>query len=192
MIPTLNQSGVLPPFLPTAGPTQSAAMAPYKASLTEVVARFATTPERIDIIRGFLGYRQLLHNAGIVDGFQWINGSYVENCEQYRGKPPSDIDVVTFAERPVNFTDDTLWIQFVARNRNNLFDRNSIKQNYRCDSFYEDLSLPNKVLVSRARYWFGLFSHQRTTYLWKGLLVIPLQADDQAALALLNGGTHAS
>jgi hypothetical protein len=192
MIPTLNQSGVLPPFLPNAEPTQFAAMAPYEADLTEVVARFATTPERVDILRGLVSYRQLLRDAGIMDGFQWVDGSYVENCEQYRGRQPNDIDIVTFAERPVNCTDDAQWVAFVAKNKSQLFDRRSIKQAYLCDAFYEDLGLPSKVIVSRARYWFGLFSHQRTTYLWKGLLAIPLQADDQAAIAQIGGANHAS
>jgi hypothetical protein len=192
MIPALNQSGVLPPFLPNAGPVL-AAMAPYQANLTELVIRFASTPERVEIIRGLLDYRKLLLDAGITDGFQWIDGSYVESCEHHRGRPPSDIDIVTFAERPAKCVDDTLWGTFVQQNKTGLFDRGSIKRQYRCDAFYEDLSLPSRVIVSRATYWFGLFSHQRTTYLWKGLLVIPLQADDQAALALLNGGiNHAS
>lgn len=193
MIPNLNHSGVLPPFLPNIGPSNSAAMAPYQAHLVEIVARFANTSERKEILRGLLSYRQLLRNAGITDGFQWIDGSYIENCELYRGCPPRDIDIVTFAERPSRCVDDTSWEAFFIQNEGVLFNRESIKSQYRCDAFYEDLSLPGRVIVSRARFWFGLFSHQRMTYLWKGLLEVPLQADDQAALSLLNGGTdHAS
>ncbi len=188
MIPRLNQSGVLPPFLPSIGPTNPAAMAPYQADLAEVVTRFANTPDRERIIKGLLVYRQQLRTAGITNGFQWINGSYVEMCEKHRGRPPSDIDIVTFAERPAGCVDDTAWESFVRKNQRSLFDRDSIKKLYRCDAFYEDLGLPSKVIVSRARYWFGLFSHQRSSYLWKGLLVIGLDADDQAALDLLNGG----
>jgi len=189
MIPALSQSGLLPPFLPNAGPTQSAAMAPYKATVAEVVSRFANTQERETILRGLLSYRQLLRDAGITSGFQWIDGSYVEDCERRRNRAPGDVDVVTFAERPTSHLDDAAWGAFVRRNQGRLFDRASIKRQYSCDAFYEDLCLPSRVIVSRARYWFGLFSHERATFLWKGLIEIPLQADDQAALALLNGGT---
>jgi len=190
MIPALNHSGVLPPFLPNLGPTASAAMAPYQTSLSELVMRFANTPARIEIMHGLLNYRKLLLDAGIINGFQWIDGSYVENCEHHRNRPPSDIDIVTFAERPAKFCDDALWNTFVKNNILNLFNRDTIKRQYHCDAFYEDLGLPSKVIVSRASYWFGLFSHQRITYLWKGLLFISLQADDQVALAILNGGIN--
>ena len=192
MIPEFNQSGVLPPFLPKMDPTMSSARAPYKTDIRKVIERFATTPERIEIIRGLLNYRKLLRNAGITDGVQWLDGSYIEDCERNRGCPPNDIDIVTFAERPISCTDDAQWDAFVQQN-DVLFDRDTIKKQYRCDVFYEDLGLPGKVIVSRSSYWFGLFSHLRTTYLWKGLLSIPLQADDQAALSLLNGDSnHAS
>lgn len=191
MIPTLSQSGFLPPFLPNAGPTEPAAMAPYQADLVEVVQRFAWSPERAEIMRGLLNYRQQLRQAGIHDGFQWVDGSYMEDCEKHRSRPPSDIDLVTFAERPTAYQDAELWKDFVASNRT-LFDPPTLKRTYRCDAYYEDLGLPSKVIVSRSRYWFGLFSHQRVTYLWKGLLMIPLQSDDSQALALLGGSNHAS
>lgn len=187
MIPSLNLSGVLPPFI-SSDPTISAEMAPYKTNLTEIVSTFANTPERVVIIQGLLNYRQMLRNAGIVDGFQWLDGSYVENCEQNRGRPPRDIDVVTFAQRPQNHADDIMWGTFVINNQGNIFNRNTIKQLYKCDAFYEDLNLPSSAIVSRARFWFGLFSHQRSTFLWKGLLEIPLTADDAAATSLLNRG----
>jgi hypothetical protein len=168
-------------------------MAPYEATLVEIATRFADTPERVEILCGFMGYRQLLRDAGITDGFQWINGSYVEDCEQYRGRPPQDLDIVTFAERPSACADDTSWRAFVRQNTVSLFDPAAVRSAYRCDAYYVDLALPSSNIVSQTKYWFGLFSHQRTTYLWKGILSIPLQADDLAALALLNGGTdHAS
>lgn len=191
MIPSLNHAGVLPPFLSTVGPTHSAAMAPYPATLLEVVQRFASSPQRISILRGLLNYRKQLRDAGIIDGFQWIDGSYMEDCERHRSRPPRDIDLVTFAERPTCCQDPAVWRTFVDSNHN-LFDRTLLKKNYFCDAFYVDLGLPGKAIVSQSRYWFGLFSHQRVTYLWKGLLEIPLQADDAEALSLLGGIDHAS
>ncbi len=120
MIPSLNQSGVLPPFLPNAGPTESAAMAPYQATLVEIVQRFASSPERVSILNGLLRYREKLRSYGIIDGFQWIDGSYLEDCEKHRSRPPSDIDLVTFAERPVHCSDLSSWKDFVAQNRSSL------------------------------------------------------------------------
>ena len=191
MIPLLNQSGVLPPFLPDAGPAQLAAMAPYEATLVEIVHRFAFSPDRVAILQGLLNYRQQLRSLGIVDGFQWIDGSFVEDCEKHRSRPPRDIDLVTFAERPPVHRDIAAWKDFVTRNKS-LFDPSANKKNFLCDAYYEDLCLPSKTVVSRSRYWFGLFSHQRTSYLWKGLLVLPLNADDVHAQALLGGQSHAS
>ncbi len=189
MIPPLNQAGVLPPYLTNIGPTKSDAMSPYKTNIKELVSRFAVTPKRIDIVKGLINYRQLLRKEGIVDGFQWIDGSYVERCEERLNRSPNDVDVVTFAYRPQNYKDDGKWGLFVKQKEDIIFNRRIIKQLYACDAFYEDLSLPGKVIVSRARFWFGLFSHQRSTFLWKGLLEIPLQADDNDALTPLNGGT---
>lgn len=161
-------------------------MAPYKAELIEVVQRFATSPERIRILQGLLNFRQRLRDVDIIEGFQWIDGSFVENCERHRSRPPSDVDLVTFAERPRAYQDAPAWNSFVKDNVD-LFDRNKLKQDYCCDAFYEDLGLPSRIVVSRSRYWFGLFSHQRVTYIWKGLLEIPLQADDEQASLLLGG-----
>jgi hypothetical protein len=187
MIPALTHAGVLPPFLPNTDPAISSAMAPYSVTLSEVVARFANTPDRIEIFRGLLGYRQLLRDAGITDGFQWIDGSYVEDCERNRGRSPSDIDLVTFAKRPSGCADKTIWGDFVKKNAA-LFTPIEIKRQHRCDAYFVDLDLPGETIVANTKYWFGLFSHQRSSFLWKGLLTIPLQADDQIALASLNGG----
>jgi hypothetical protein len=41
-------------------------------------------------------------------------------------------------------------------------------------------------------FWFGLFSHQRETALWKGIVQIELDADDAAAVALLEGEANAN
>ena len=71
--------------------------APYVASLEEFITRFVTTPERGNLMERFLAYRAALHQWDVTQGFQWINGSFVENLEQSSyPRPPRDIDVVTF------------------------------------------------------------------------------------------------
>lgn len=188
VIPAFNQSGVLPPFLPEQSPAQSAAMAPYLASMVELAATLTSSPERVAILNGFLDFRQNLRAAGFNEGFQWVAGSYLEDCERQRGRPPQDVDIVTFARRPASYEDDGNWREFVAHNPG-LFSPSIVKESHRCDAFFVDLTLPQEAIVSQTRYWFGLFSHQRSTYLWKGILAVDLQDDDLGARALLSGGS---
>jgi len=191
VIPALNHSGVLPPFLPTATPTTSSSMAPYRASLMELVSRYATGPKRVGIMQGFLKYREELRNAGIATGFQWIDGSFVENVEVNKGRPPNDVDIVTFADRPASLKDPHNWRQFVV-GRPDLFSPGVSKSTYMCDAYFVDLGLPSVHLVTYTRFWFGLFSHQRDTFLWKGLVEIPLVDDDVSAKDFLTkAATHA-
>lgn len=187
VIPALNQSGVLPPFIQEFGPTSSAAMAPYGTSMAVVASRFTSTPERKAIFEGLLNFREQLRQAGLVEGFQWLAGSYLEDCERYRGRPPKDVDIVTFARRPTGMEEMSAWQGFVQQNMH-VFDKRLIKDTHMCDSYHVDLSLPTEAIVSSTRFWFGLFSHQRDTYLWKGILAVPLIDDDEAARQILAGG----
>jgi hypothetical protein len=181
MIPKFSESGVLPPFLPGSDPTVPADVAPYRISLSDLVATFGTTPERKKILVGYLNYRVELKSKGIVAGFQWIDGSFTENAELTRGRPPGDIDILTFAVRPASASDLDSWVLFVNTNLH-LFDPGIAKQAFSCDAYYVDLSIPPQFVVSKTAYWFGLFSHQRETFLWKGLLEISLDDTDEEKL----------
>ena len=64
LIPPWNSSAVLPPIRP-GQPGHSADRSPYRVSLVEVVERFAHSHERIRILRGLIGYRKDLSQAGI-------------------------------------------------------------------------------------------------------------------------------
>jgi len=185
MIPKFNESGVLPPFLPGSEPTVAADVAPYRISLSDLVASFGTTPERKRILVGYLNYRVELKSKGIVSGFQWIDGSFTENAELTKGRPPGDIDIITFGVRPAVVSDYDSWVLFVKTNMH-LFDPGNAKEAFNCDAYYVDLSIPPKFVVSLTAYWFGLFSHQRETFIWKGLLEISLDdADEETLLELL-------
>ena len=188
MIPNFNHSGVLPPFRPEIGPTSSAAMAPFPVSITDLVSGFAGSPERDAIMRGLLDYRAELVRSGIQRGFQWIAGSFVEDCESTRNRAPADVDVVTFARRPAGREQNSDWAAFYRENLD-LFKRSAIKENYLCDAFFIDLEIPAEMVVSYSRFWFGLFSHQRETYLWKGILEVPLVDEDSQARELVSGGS---
>lgn len=181
MIPAFNISGVLPPFL-GANPTQRVEMSPYEVSIAEVVRRYASSNERVKILIGLLEFRAALRAVGIVEGFQWLDGSFVEHIEETRGRAPADVDIVTFARRPTASTDE--WKRLV-NNHSNLFQPRETKKQYCCDAYFVDLDKKPFLIVDDTRYWFGLFSHQRVTSLWKGMLSVSLQSDDDAARSLL-------
>ncbi|MGB7988483.1 MAG: hypothetical protein WCF44_03760 [Candidatus Methylophosphatis roskildensis] len=183
MIPGFTISGVLPPFDAEQGPTNPGAMSPYPAAMSEVATRFGGSETRRAILRGLLEYRAAVRAAGFVRGFQWLDGSFLEDVELVRRRPPGDVDLVTFAQRPKNFSDDE-WREFVGL-RASLFDPQEAKSLYRCDAYFVDLNLKPEILVSYTRYWFGLFSHQRATNLWKGMLEVPLDSDDLVAQGML-------
>ncbi len=98
-IPAWNSAGVLPPIRPNA-PGSSPDRSPYVVDLAVLVDRFATSTERMAILDGLLRFRAALHAAGITSGFQWLDGSFLEQVEALEGRAPRDIDVVTFLALP--------------------------------------------------------------------------------------------
>lgn len=154
-------------------------MSPYQATMVEVVECFSTSPERVEILWGLLQYRNALVAAGLVNAFQWLDGSFVENVEVLESRSPGDVDVVTFFRRPVP---DEEWRTWFLANRN-LFTPAYTKATYRCDAYGVDLGTPPENVVRWTRYWFGLFSHKRVTKQWKGMVQIQLSAEDNAAAA---------
>lgn len=176
MIPQISKSLVLPPFLGEQPGVRSWA-SPYQASMSEVVGRYATSPARAWLLHGLLSYRDALFAAGLWDGYQWLAGSFVEDVERERKRPPHDIDVVTFSSTPVDAAVRQAWL---ATHRN-LLDRGKVKRRFLCDGFFVDLRKPADLLVDDACYLFGLYSHQRASLRWKGILKIPLASDDTAA-----------
>jgi hypothetical protein len=183
LIPAFGPSGVLPPFTGN-NPTDRAQTSPYRVAMSDIVQRFSTSAERIAILRGLLDYRGALAGVGIVNGFQWLDGSFVEDCETTRQRPPGDVDIVTFAYRPPPAAALLDWLRFVNQNLI-LFDPVQTKAQFKCDAYYVDLFKPPHISVADTVYFNGLFSHQRNTAQWKGMLLVELQSDDAAARNLL-------
>ena len=183
-IPAFNGSGVLPPFLGS-DPTGPALVSPYRTTLTEIVDRFSFSPERRAILNGFLSYRAALFTSGL-KGFQWLDGSFLEDVEITQSRPPKDIDCVTFVRRPFGCVSTAAWQAFILNNQA-LLTPHLTKQQYSTDAYLVDLEIPPEQVVKQTAYWFGLFSHRRTTSLWKGMLEVGLQnqADDASAVELL-------
>lgn len=176
LIPPWSSTGLLPPFVGTDA-TAPAGRSPYLTSALDLVQRFGTSPERIALLEGYLRYRKDLATNNCTIGFQWLDGSFVEHTELFRpSKPvPGDIDVVTFVDpSTLGASPGTAVIQ--------LFDPNHTKPTYHVDAYAVELGRDEAVLLNQTCYWYGLLSHQRGTFNWKGILEIPLDTarDNQA------------
>lgn len=183
VIPDWTPQGVLPP-INSVSPT-STDRSPYVVSLTDVVMRFATSPERIRILTGLLDYRAALHTIGMNSGFQWLDGSFLEEVETLENRSPRDIDVVTFFHRPIGMLQQDL---FHANPQ--LFDLSQVKTSYHVDGYIQELKGDSpEALVEKATYWYSMWSHRRDQ-LWKGFLQIDLApVEDITARANLNTST---
>lgn len=182
MLPVFNSSGVLPPFIGERPGMERNLASPYETTMSGFVDRFGTSQPRRQILRRLLAYRNALRNVGIITGFQMFDGSFVEDCERLRSRPPSDLDVVTFSHLPV----PPHQVEVFAQQNAGLFDLDAVKENFSCDSFFIDLTKDARYVVADTMYWYGLFSHQRDTFMWKGLVTVPLMSDDSDALAALD------
>lgn len=174
-LPAWNAAGVLPPILPGAEPTGKD-RSPYPVDLVTLQDRFATTPERESVFKGFLKFRAALHAAGIKQGFQWVNGSFTEDIERIESRPPHDVDVVTFFFLPDGMTQKEAVQRFAT-----LFDRRILKQAYMVDAFFVELGRPmTESHVARIAYWYSLWSHRRDGR-WKGFVQLDLNPQEDAA-----------
>ena len=178
-IPDWDGDGVIPP-LDQSAPTSSN-RSPYRASLVDVMERFGDSPVRRELLSGLLGFRAVLHGAGLVRGFQWIDGSFVENVEMARGRAPGDVDVVTFYYVPEGHTRESL-----ARAFPGAFDKIAAKLDFGVDSYFVGLNQTDaEIVVSLSAYWYGLWSHTKARLRWKGFVEVDLDPgeDESARLA---------
>jgi hypothetical protein len=182
-IPAWNNAGVLPPIRPAA-PGSSPDRSPYAVDLVELVDHFSSTssPERVAILGGFLNFRAALHKAGIVRGFQWLDGSFLEQVELLERRPPRDMDVVTFFHLPDGRDQKSL-----VQGNPGLFDPKALKSTHTMDAYFFVLGDPTEAgHVKRISYWYSLWSHRRD-WLWKGFVQVDLDpAQDGAAREILN------
>lgn len=161
---------------------------PYAVELAGLVDHFSSTPERIAILKGLLRFRADLHRAGIVNGFQWLDGSFLEHVEMLESRPPCDMDVVTFLHLPEGWDQQSLYQENSA-----LFDQKKAKTTYQMDAYFVELGQPtNAWQVKKISYWYSLWSHRRDG-MWKGFVQVDLDpSQDDAARAILNpdGGAY--
>lgn len=177
-----NIHGVMYPVAPNEL-GHSANRSPYDISMPDFIRIFATSQDRVDILKGLLAYRANLYSVNVTRGFQWVNGSFTENVELLRGRPPSDVDIVTFANMLDTIPNYSDW----AIENYLLFDASAMKHKYKVDCYWVDLDLGfNTHTVERCTYWYSMWSHQKNTDLWKGFFCIPLSPlEDLSAIEVL-------
>lgn len=180
-LPEWNSQGFLPAILP-GEQGHSLNRSPYAISCLELVKRFGSSVERLSILQGFLNYRKKLHELGLVQGVQWLDGSFVENIEVLENRAPNDIDVVTFANMPAGESQKSL----AERNRE-IFSPAAVKQAYKVDGYCIFLDgQANQSFIQQVTYWYSMWSHTRSEQ-WKGFLQLGLNnADDDLACELLS------
>lgn len=180
-LPEWNSQGFLPPILP-GEKGHSISRSPYAISCLELVKRFGSSVERLSILQGFLNYRKKLHELGLVQGVQWLDGSFVENIEVLESRAPNDIDVVTFADMPEGENQRSL-----VEGNTEVFLPTAAKQAYKVDGYCIFLDgQANQSFIKQVTYWYSMWSHTRSEQ-WKGFLQVDLNnTDDESAVELLN------
>ena len=178
-IPAWTADGVLPP-INTSQPV-STERSPYVVSLTDYVLRFSDTSERRTVLEGLLRYRAALHAVGLVSGFQWLDGSFLEHVELIEGRAPNDVDVVTFYRLPPGRTQQDI----VSAAPSLFLDHAGVKATYFVDGYHEHLAMEAERLTRRITYWYSVWSHRRNQ-LWKGFVQVDLApTEDATAVATL-------
>ena len=182
-IPDWNFQAVIPPVrdVPQYAQHLPDNRSPYKTTLIQVVERFSTTPDRVQLLHGLIDYRRALYDVGIRRGFQWLDGSFVERVET-RTRPgreprPYDIDVVTFFYPPAVEPPEL----------GELFDPDFTQQRYFIDAYAVTLGQRfDQNLAETISYWHGLWSLRKHDKHAKGFVQIDLdpEHDRQAREAL--------
>jgi hypothetical protein len=174
-IPDFDHNLVLPPHL--GSPTDPSQLSPYPCTTINLCEKLATSAERRAILTKFLDFRERLRGTGLTNGFQWLDGSFLEDVETRLGRPPADLDVVT-----VYWGYDTPFQARVAAAFPEFSSPRLAKASFSIDHYPLDASYAPDRTVEFTRYWALLFSHNRLG-VWKGMLKVDLDtpADDIAA-----------
>ncbi len=164
-----NLHGVLPPIPNDRKPT-SGTRSPYRVSVMWLVAMFGFSPARLALLDGLVRYRSRLRELGIAAQFQWVNGSFLEDCETTRGRGPDDIDVVTFVDSIQTPEED-----IVALLKNG-------KAEFGVHGFFVETSLAPRDFAQQVVYWESVFAHRRGDFMWKGFVELDIDhsEDDEA------------
>ncbi|CAK0740407.1 conserved hypothetical protein [Gammaproteobacteria bacterium] len=174
-IPDFDHNLVLPPHL--GEPTKPEHLSPYPCTTVDLCRRFGNTPDRRLLLRKFLDFRKRLNDEGLINGFQWLDGSFLEDIETRENRSPKDIDVVTIYWGYHLDFQSNLIIKFPEFANPTLS-----KSTYSLDHYPFDAGYSQILTLEQARYWILLFSHNRLG-VWKGMLKIDLNTPKEDELA---------
>lgn len=179
-IPSYDHNFHLPPHL--GDPTKFVQVSPYPCTTLEFCMHFATSKERIEILKNFLTFRQRMKVEGIVTGFQWLNGSFTSDIETIESRPPNDLDLVTF------FDGRGIDSSVIVSNFNEFVSFRASKAVYKLDHYPVNFTYDPYVTVGQTTYWIQLFSHSKPHQIWKGILEVKIDTpnDDNLASDYLN------
>ena len=174
-IPDFDHNLVLPPH--TGDPRSASEVSPYPCTTVDLCRKFSTSPERKAILVRFLDFRDRLRSEGLTQGFQWLDGSFLEDIEAQESRAPRDLDVVTFFWGYDFAFQKALGLAFPEFSNSKLS-----KAAFSLDHYPVDAGFSPAFTIESTRYWSQLFSHNRRG-VWKGMLKIDLntEADDVAA-----------
>jgi hypothetical protein len=182
-IPDFDHNYVLPPHV--GSPTDPGQISPYAATTLELALKFGTSPARKTILYKYLNFRSELKKHNLNNGYQWLDGSFLENIEISEGRSPRDLDLLT-----IFWGYDDSHLTVVNTIFPSFFDPGESKRLFQLDHY--TINMEKAVVYPEAtadliRYWIQLFSHNRNS-VWKGMLKINLNTptDDNDAFNYLN------
>jgi len=174
-IPDFDHNLVLPPHL--GDPVDLNQLSPYRCTTVDLFRKLGKTPERKAILDRFLDFRDRLRAAGLTNGFQWIDGSFLEDIETREGRAPNDLDVVT-----VYWGYDLAFQTSLMTSFPEVANPPLAKANYSLDHYPFDAGHSPIMTLEQTRYWILLFSHNRLG-IWKGMLQIDLDTPTEDGVA---------
>lgn len=182
-IPLFDHNLVLPPHL--GDPRLPDHLSPYPCTTLDLYERLGTTPERRMILMRFLDFRERRTSEGLTMGFQWLDGSFLEDIEVREGRSPRDLDVVT-----VYWGYDLAFQQKLKSNFPEFATPLLAKANYSLDHYPFDAGYSPELTVELSRYWISLFSRNRLQ-VWKGMLRVEVNtpAEDAGARSEITKAT---
>lgn len=182
-IPDFDHNGVIPPH--RGDPREPTDLSPYSCTSRDLCERFATSPERVKILTGFLEFRERLESLGLHTGYQWLDGSFLEDIEARESRPPGDLDLVT-----VYWEMDAATQAAIQTGLPEFYNPRVSKANFHLDHYPFPIDFRPEVTVEITRYWTQLFHHNRDG-VWKGMLKIDLSTpvEDSDARRILTDFT---
>ena len=173
-IPDFDEFGFLPITL---GGKREKDNSPYVAMIGEVVERLGKNQERRALLVNLLRYRKELYQLGFLIGTHFVGGSFVEDCERVRGRPPQDLDIITH----LSTSPEVMARPGIAEKLESLRSRASTQYKVTGDIYADGLRRSGDLVHGLVWRTVFLSTTLREPY-YKGILSIPLTpyADQEA------------